>query len=690
MAPLRNLIAAPFAALALVLALAGPARAQENLELGKMWLTEEPPLAYLQEEYGFAPDAAWFEHLRLASIRFGSGCSSSFVSPQGLIMTNHHCVRGQIAEVQGENDWVADGFYARALEDEVKIPGLTVQQVVDIRDVTDAVNAGVADSDDDATRTEKRAANMGRIVAEATAPGMQPQVVTLFQGARFHLYTYKVWDDIRLVCAPHLQTAHFGGDYDNFTFPRWCLDFSFVRAYVDGKPADTSSHYFRWSTAGVREGELVFVTGNPGTTKRLLTFSQMEYLRDVYHPIVQGLIDRRLAIRKQLVAEDPSLEKDLRTEILSWENSQKAYRGYWDGLLDQSLMEQKAAAEAAFRRRVGDDQGLADQFGDAWEKLADVSAERRELEAKIRFQSTGGHPVLGLAMLAVQATDPDSSEEARAAAAKRAREMRASLAGKPLPELAVREFIDHLERAKDWLPEGDPWRNLVIGMRSAEAVAAQLAESELLDEAKLESILSDKWEGSGMEPAYAMARAMRPMMAANAAANARLTKTEEAQGVRIGQALFGAYGTSVSPDATLTLRFSDGVVKGYPYNGTVTPYWTSFYGLYAREHEFGGEHPFDMPQIWKDRAAQIDMTKPMDLVSTNDIIGGNSGSPLVNASLEVIGLVFDGNIEMLPNRYVYRADVPRSVSVHADGIMEALKKVYDADRIVAELLGEKD
>ena len=266
MAPLRNLIAAPFAALALVLALAGPARAQENLELGKMWLTEEPPLAYLQEEYGFAPDAAWFEHLRLASIRFGSGCSSSFVSPQGLIMTNHHCVRGQIAEVQGENDWVADGFYARALEDEVKIPGLTVQQVVDIRDVTDAVNAGVADSDDDATRTEKRAANMGRIVAEATAPGMQPQVVTLFQGARFHLYTYKIWDDIRLVCAPHLQTAHFGGDYDNFTFPRWCLDFSFVRAYVDGKPADTSSHYFRWSTAGVREGELVFVTGNPGTS----------------------------------------------------------------------------------------------------------------------------------------------------------------------------------------------------------------------------------------------------------------------------------------------------------------------------------------------------------------------------------------------------------------------------------------
>jgi hypothetical protein len=556
--------------------------------------------------------------------------------------------------------------------------------------VTADVNAGIADTDDDAAKTEKRTANMERIVAAATTPGTKPQVVTLFQGARYHLYTYKIWDDIRLVCAPHLQTAHFGGDYDNFTFPRWCLDFSFVRAYVDGKPADTSSHYFRWSTAGVREGELVFVTGNPGTTKRLLTLAQMEYLRDVFHPIVQGLIDARLAIRKELVAMDPSLEKDLRTEILSWENSQKAYRGYWDGLLDPSLMEQKAAAEQAFRARVADDPELAAQYGDAWDKLAAVAAERRELEAKIRFQSTGGHPVLGLAMLAVQANDSELPEAARARAASAARELRAELAGKPLPELAVREFISHLERSMDWLPEGDPWRNVVIGDRSPEAVAAQLADSELLDEAKLESILEDKWAGDGMEPAYAMANAMRPMMAANQAANARLTKTEEAQGVRIGQALFGAYGTSVSPDATLTLRFSDGVVQGYPYNGTVTPYWTSFYGLYAREHEFGGEHPFDMPQIWKDRAGQIDMTKPMDLVSTNDIIGGNSGSPLVNASLEVVGLVFDGNIEMLPNRYVYRADVPRSVSVHADGIMEALKKVYDADRIVAELLGEKD
>jgi hypothetical protein len=681
----RTIAAAPLA----VLLLTALPRAQENLELGKMWLTEDPPLGYLKQEYGFAPDATWFERLRLASIRFGSGCSSSFVSPQGLIMTNHHCVRGQIAEVQGDEDWVADGFYARSLEDEVKIPGLTVQQVVDIRDVTADVDAGITEADDDAARTEKRNANMQRIVAAAAAPGMQPQVVTLFQGAKFHLYTYKIWDDIRLVCAPHLQTAHFGGDFDNFTFPRWCLDFAFVRAYVDGKPADTSSHFFRWCTDGIREGELVFVTGNPGTTKRLLTLAQMEYLRDVFHPIVQGLVDSRLRIRKQLVAEDPSREKQLRTEILSWENSQKAYRGYWDGLLDPSLMEQKAAAEAAFRQRVADDPELQARFGDVWDRLAEVAAERRELEAKVRFQTTAGHPVLTLGGHAARAIDQGATATAREDAANRARRLRAELEKTGIDALAVREFVDHLERAQDWLQAGDPWLNLVVGNREPAAVAAILADSALLDAEQLESILADRWAGQGQDPAFAMARSIVPMMDANRLANDRLNKIEEAQGARIGQALFGAYGSSVSPDATLTLRFSDGVVKGYPYNGTIAPYWTSFYGLYAREHEFGGDYPFVVPQIWKDRKDRIDMTKPMDFVSTNDIIGGNSGSPLVNANLEIVGLVFDGNIEMLPNRYVYRSELPRSVSVHVDGIMEALVKIYDADRIVDELRGTK-
>ena len=672
----------------LAVTLASSAFAQEKLELGKMWTFERPPLAYLKQEYGFAPDAAWFDRLRLASIRFGRGCSSSFVSPKGLIMTNHHCVRDGITKVQGGNDWVKDGYYAKSLEDEVRVPELTVQQFVGREDVTARMNEGIAPGDDDATVATRRAANQAAILAKAQQDhaGLQPQVVALFQGAIYELYLYRVFDDVRLVCSPHLQTSHFGGDPDNFCYPRYALDFSFLRAYVDGQPADTSANYFRWCTGGVKEGELVFTTGNPGTTKRLLTHAQMEYMRDAWHPMQQELIDSRLRIRKELVAKEPALERTLRAEILSIENSQKALRGYWDGLLDPSLMEQKVAAEAAFRARIDADPELKAKFGDVWDKLAQVAARRRAFEAKQRFHSTGGHPVLAVALDVVRAGQA-ATPELREAAAKRARENAAAL--QSIAPLTRTEFLDHLARAKRWLPGDDPWLAALLGEHTPEQLADLLARSTLSDRAALDDVirrLSTIWSGP-MAIELAIALRILPLLEANAKEAQELQRIEETQGARIGQALFAAYGTSVSPDATFTLRFSDGVVKGYPYNGTIAPPMTSFYGLYARHTEFGGHHPFDVAPVWLERKDRIDMTRPMDLVSTNDIIGGNSGSPLVNANLEVVGLVFDGNIEMLPNRYVYRGEIPRSVSVHVDGIMEALKKVYDAERLVQELLG---
>ena len=673
----------------LAVTISSSALAQENLELGKMWTFERPPLAYLKDEYGFAPTAEWFDRLRLASIRFGRGCSSSFVSPKGLIMTNHHCVRDGITKVQGGNDWVKDGYYAKSLEDEVRVPDLTVQQFVGREDVTARMNEGIAPGDDDATIAKKRAANQTAILERAKQdnPGLQPQIVTLFQGALFELYLYKVYDDIRLVCAPHLQTSHFGGDPDNFCYPRYCLDFAFLRAYADGKPIDTTAHYFRWCTGGVKEGELVFVTGNPGTTKRLLTHAQMEYLRDLWHPMQQELVDNRLKIRKDLVAKDPSLERTLRAEILSIENQQKAYRGYWDGLLDQSLMTQKTAAEKAFRARIDADPALKAKFGDVWDKLAQVAERRRGLEARQRFHTSGGHPVLALALDVIRAGRAETAE-LREAAAKRARDNAAAIGS--IAELTRTEFLDHVTRAKRWLPANDKWLAAVLDGRTPESTADVLAKTELLDRAKLDDVIArigKVWDGP-MALELVIAEGIRPLIDAAVKEAQELQRIEETQGARIGQALFAAYGTSVSPDATLTLRFSDGVVKGYAYNGTIAPPMTSFHGLYARHTEFGGKHPFDVAPVWLERKDKIDMTRPMDLVSTNDIIGGNSGSPLVNANLEVVGLVFDGNIEMLPNRYVYRAETPRSVSVHVDGIMEALKKVYDAERLVKELLGQ--
>ncbi len=652
--------------------------AQENFELGKMWTFENPPLAYLEAEYGFTPDEGWLKTLQLASIRFGDGCSSSFVSPQGLIMTNHHCVRDKIAESQGEFDWVKDGFYATGLDDEVKLPGLTVQQLESIRDITAEMTAGTLQQNEAKILMEAEEAN----------PELDHEVVKLFQGAVYQLYSYRIWDDIRLVVAPHLQTSHFGGDPDNFTYPRYGIDFAFCRAYVDGKPADTSGHYFKWNTSEIKEGDLVFVTGNPGTTKRLLTQAQLEYMRDTYHPLVNEMIDRNLEIREQLVKEQPELEKEMRTDILGWENSQKAYRGYYAGLLDESLMQQKEIAENAFREKVKTDEELNARFGGAWLALEELAALQNESLARLQFYQPGGHPLIdyaiGLAQLAMPGIPPQFVEQIKNSLLEGHSELA------EMSELEKRSFIDHLERAQKWLPEGDPYLAVMLAGRTPEETLAALADSRLTDKQFVDEIIAaaPSSVAESKDPALIAANALLPMLIQNQQLGAQITEIEEAQGALIGQALHAVYGNGVSPDATFTLRFSDGVVSGYPVNGTIAPFATSFYGLYARNSEFNNEYPFDLPQVWLDRKDKIDMTKKVDLVSTNDIIGGNSGSPLVNKNLEVVGLVFDGNIEMLPNRYLYRGTLPRSVSVHVDSIMESLTKIYDAQRIADELLGK--
>lgn len=658
--------------------------AQDNLELGKMWTFENPPLAYLQKEYGFEPDRKWLDSLRLASLRFGGGCSASFVSPKGLIMTNHHCARGHIARVSppGE-DWVRDGFYARSLEEEVKLPGLAVQQLVRMIDVTERMNRGVYETLPPKEAAAVRRKNQAEILDEARHdhPNLRPQVVKLHQGAVFQLYLYKVWDDIRLVCSPHLQIAYFGGDPDNFTYPRYDIDFTFCRAYEDGKPADTSGHYFRWRAGGAKEGELVFVTGNPGSTGRLLTRAQLEYLRDAQYPIVRELVENRLAIMKLFAAQDPETERRLRTRILQYENARKAYKGYHEGLLDDGLMQRKAKAEEAFRKRVAADPVLAKRFGDVWDKLAAVAARATLLEPRIRFHTTGGSPHLTRALHVVRAAVAEDAERRR-----RHRE-RAMATKLETDAVAKAFFVDHLRRAGRWLPADDPFRKEILEGRDPEEVAAAIARSRVADETFVVELIQggSAAVAASDDPAVRAARVLLLLMREDARMSADLAADREVYGTRIGLALFAVYGNKISPDATFTLRFSDGLVKGYPYNGTIAPPRTCFYGLYGRSVEFDRRSPFDLPEIWLQREKRVEMTKSVDFVSTNDIIGGNSGSPVVDKELRVVGLIFDGNIEMLPNRFLYSDKVARAVSVHVDGIMEALTKIYDADRVVKEL-----
>ena len=666
---------------ALLLALSGtPVLAQDDLGLGRMWTFHNPPLAYLEEEYGFAPDQDWFTQVQLASLRFGRGCSASFVSPRGLILTNHHCARGNIADAQGEANWVRDGFVAGSLEEEVRLPGLTVQQLVKTTDVTARVAEGIVASDSPAVMAQKRQDNRQKILAEVrgNGSGLQPQVVELFQGAQFFLYEYRIFDDVRLVMAPHLQAAHFGGDLDNFCYPRYAIDFAFCRAYENGQPANTEGMCFGWSD-GPKENDLVILTGNPGGTSRLLTKAQLEYQRDARIPRIRELIDNRIEIMRDLAKKEPETAKGLETRILSFENGQKLYRGEHAALKNAAFMERKQEAEEVFRAKVASEDRLQEQYGDVWAQLAEVAAERTRLEAAQSFHSEGGSPLLIRAMLLL-----DFAEDGDEGAADRVR----SVSGFDDP-LQRAFFVDHLVRAQKWLDKDDAFLAQMLGEASPEQAAERLqARSRLADAEYVNQLLEGgkaAIDGS-QDPALQVARALRPLRRGAALKVAELDAREQALGAQIGRAVFDVYGTGVTPDATFTLRFSDGRARGYDYNGTRAPWRTVFHGMFARCAEFNEEYPFDLPLAWMLAKDKLDLQASVNYVCTVDSTGGNSGSPLIDRDQNIVGLLFDGNIESLGNEFYFEeTEGQRSVCVHPQGIIEALSKVYGAHHVVREL-----
>ncbi|HEX5054356.1 MAG TPA: S46 family peptidase [Planctomycetota bacterium] len=663
-------------------------RGVDHLALGKMWTFENPPLAYLEKEYGFKPDQKWLDSLRLGALRLGERenpwCSASFVSPQGLIMTNHHCVRDEVAKIQGTNDWVKGGFAAADLTDEVPIPNLTVQQLIGQEDITAQVSAGVEPGDDAAAIAKKIEANKATILAAADGahPGTMHQVVALYQGAVYQLYRYRVYDDIRLVFAVNLQAAHFGGDPDNFTYPRWSIDFSFVRAYENNKPADTSANYFRWRQEGARENELVFVPGNPGQTNRLFTAAQLENQRDLEYPIQLEQWRDEMEVVRPYAQRIPQLM----TTLLSIENSFKAVSGMLAGLHDAALMAKKTTNEAQFRAAIAADAAVAAKYGDVHDKIAELAAEQRDLIARVAFYSPGYSPHLEVALAIVRAVDATLDDDERASARKLAAGTETDM--NPLIAALVPK---QLERTQRWLRADDAFAVALFGTapgaRAAEQAADRLRRSQVADAANRTALLEGGADAVQKSDDYAIAvaRALWPLLRDTEKRDAEVKAGLAEQGRRIGRALFAVYGSNVSPDATMTLRFSDGLVQGYEYNGTIAPWATTFYGLYGRAVEFGGRHPFDLAEPFVKAEPRIDLAKKVCFASTNDIVGGNSGSCMVDKDLQVVGLIFDGNIESLPNDFYYTQEKARAVSVHTDAIVESLQKVYAMGRLVEEL-----
>ena len=663
-------------------------------EFGTMWTFDAPPTAYWQARYGWAPDQAWLDRVRLASFRI-PGCSASVVSGEGLLMTNHHCGREWVTQVSPKDtNYHAVGWAARNQADEKRVPGAYAEQLQSIEDVTAQVRAAVTAAEP-ARQAEQRTAAVARIQQECRQrTALECQVVTFYQGGMYSLYRYKRYDDVRLVMVPEEQAAFYGGDPDNFTYPRYDLDVTFFRVYDDGRPLRPTAH-LQWNSGGVEEDDVVFVVGNPGSTGRLLTVAQMEYLRDVQYPAqLAGYARQMDLLRERIKTVAPERRQELEDLLFSYQNSQKAVTGYRAGLLDSSLMARKRAFESDFRARVAGDPALRARYGRAWDEIARAQQALARVYDRQRFHGYGGGSVLltmagQLVRLPVEAAKADSLRLApyRGEALDR---LRASLLGPVTIDRASEQLYvaSQLRAAQQALPDGDPFVRAALAGRTPEAAAEAIVSGTRLDQPDVRRALLEGGPAAARassDPLVALALAIDPLNRAVTAEVARHEATIASNAERIGQAIYATYGKTLPPDATFTLRISDGVVKGYPANGTMQPWRTSLGGLYERAANFSNRPPFDLPRRWAERKDRVDPLVPYNFVSTNDIIGGNSGSPVINRKGEVVGLIFDGNIESLPNRFIFTDEVARSVSVHARAITEALRKVYDAPWVADEL-----
>jgi hypothetical protein len=666
-------------------------------EFGTMWTFDAPPLEYWRKTYGFSPDKAWLDHVRSASVRL-SNCSSSFVSANGLVMTNQHCVRDCAVDVSPpDTNYIQAGFIARSLREEKKCPGMYIDELVSIDNVTDRVRGALTGATPQA-QAMQRSQVISLIETECGAQtGLTCQVVSLYHGGIYSIYRYKRYDDLRLVFSPEDPVAAFGGDYDNFTYPRQDFDIGFLRAYVADKPF-TPKDYLRWSANGPAEDELVFVVGNPGSTGRLNTMAQMAFLRDVGYPTTLASYARALDIYRELSKKSEANLRQYQNNIFGIENAQKATMGYHRGLVDSTYMNRRAAFEAEIRARIAADPKLA-PFSSAFDEIAGAQRELATFDAARRFHSFGpALPLAGSRLLTMsgqlvriqaQTALPDSSRMA-AYRGNLAANIRAGLLREqPLDTTLERMAIAaHLRAAQAELPADDPYLKAALAGRTPDEAAAALVRNTHVGELAFRKTLVDGGAAavaSSADPLIVLARTVDPMNRTVLERTARLNAIITANTERIGQSLFAIYGTALPPDATFTLRITDGIVKGYPNNGTFAPYKTTFHGLYNRSASFDGKPPWNLPPRWVERKSRLDLETPADFASTTDIIGGNSGSPVINRRGEVVGVAFDGNIESLPNRFMFLSDLPRTVSVHSKAVPEVLRKVYDAPALADEL-----
>ena len=661
---------------------------------GKMWTFEYPPLEYFRETYHFQPNESWFERVRLGALRI-QGCSASFVSPNGLVLTNHHCARGSVAQVSQPGESLLDnGFYATSLDEE-RESSQTADQLIAIRDVSEEVHAAIEgrpEAEQADALNEIREDLSEHIAQEygGDEARILVQVIELWDGAKYSAYVFRHYTNLRLVASPELQIGHFGGDPDNFTYPRYDLDFSFYRIYdEEGNPLKTE-HWFKWSDEGVEEGDAVFVIGNPGGSSRLQTVAQLELRGAVQDKAIYELLDSRADALQAFYDEDPERGEamNLRNQIFGLLNSEKAYRGMWEGLQNPVYMARRRDSERQFREAIESDSALNAEYGGLLERMAEIQKQRMAYAADFGAFIAFGSPNFDAAALrrAFFAYRYVTASESGAP-----REVLDNLTGRVLaisdqsPSLQRRLLTARLRDFERHLGSDSEISRMILQGRTPDATAdAILATSALADSAQAASALEAGTLTAG-DPAIRVIAAISDRLNAYQTAFQRFQQQEAAVARTLGRARFDIYDTSIPPDATFSLRIADGVVKGYDYNGTYAPVYTTLYGLYDHYYSYGPGTDWDLPARWLSPPESLDLATPVNFVLTADVIGGNSGSPVINTDLEVVGLIFDGNIESLPGDYIYDPEVNRAVAVDVRGILEALDDMYDADRLVLEL-----
>jgi hypothetical protein len=663
-----------------------------------MWLVNNPPRELLKKKYDFELTDAWLERVQKASVRFNSGGSGSFISADGLVITNHHVGADSLQKLSPlGQDYYRDGYYARTPSEELKCPDLELNVLMGIEDVTDRVNAAVKPDEPPAKAFAARRAVMADIEKESLEKtGLRSDVVTLYQGGLYHLYRYKKYTDVRLVMAPEHAIAFFGGDTDNFEYPRYDLDVCFFRVYEEGKPVQRE-HYLKWSRQGPAEGDLVFVSGHPGSTNRLDTLARLQHRRDLTLPYTLNHLRMMEALLIQFAESSPEHARMAQKDLFGVANSRKAISGQYQGLLDPAIVARKAAEERELREKLTANSQWQRAYGGAWERIAAAERtlegfekEHDLLERGDAFRSDLFRIARQIVRLVEEKPKPNS---------QRLREYRDSnleslqfqlFSPAPIyPELERAKLVGSLSFLAENLGGEHPLVQKVMAGKSPAARAAELvAGTKLIDPDERRRLV----EGglSAVEKADdAMIEFARLVDGdARAVRKRHETEVEEPERQAYGQiarARFEIYGTGIAPDATFTLRLAFGVVRGYAVDGVELPYYTTLGGAFERAQKQGNKAPFALPERWVKGKDRIDLDTPLDFVSTADTIGGNSGSPVINRAGELVGINFDRNRHGLVRNFVYSDTQARHIAVHSRGVLEALGKLYDAGPLLEEL-----